>query len=169
MTWTVYNPTGETHGVAASRAAALSIVAPRQRGATGRNTAWVAMRRAGWSIKRTGPLPRRAKQTVDGFREQVRAERALAVSKVLEAAVLEAKDVGYQWITREAVAKRAGVSNASVSNAFGGMVALKRKVMAVAVERPIPEIVAQGLADGSTIAAAAPREVKEAASATLIG
>lgn len=95
---------------------------------------------------------------------RAKAERNAAI---LEAAIEEALIDGYQWITRKAIAERVGCSDASVSNAFGGLRALKRRVMTEAVRRPIPKIVAQGLADGSDIARDAPPAVKEAARLTL--
>lgn len=103
---------------------------------------------------------------------QTRAQRADAMrnarnTAVLDAAVAEALRVGYQWITRDDVAKVAGVSNATVSNAFGTMRDLKRAVLREAVARPIPVIVAQGLADQHQIALDAPPLVKEQALATL--
>lgn len=103
---------------------------------------------------------------------QTRADRAAAMragrqAKVLDAAIASALSVGYQWITREGVALLADVSEATVSNAFGTMVELKRAVLREAVARPIPVIVAQGLADQHAIALDAPPHVKEQALATL--
>lgn len=103
---------------------------------------------------------------------QTRKERADAMKAkrhalVLEAAVNAALDVGYQWITRDDVAERAGVSNATVSNAFGTMPDLKRAVLREAVARPILKLVCEGLADRHQIALDAPPLVKEQALATL--
>lgn len=103
---------------------------------------------------------------------QTRQERAENMKtdrdkKVLEAAIVEAREQGYQWITREAVAQRAGVSVGGVNNAFGTMVELKRAVMREAIQRPVLEIVAQGLAEGSPIAKDAPPDVKQQALASL--
>lgn len=103
---------------------------------------------------------------------QTRAERATAMrterdARVLEAALAAAVEHGYQWITRDDVAARAGVSNATVSNAYGDMVDLKRRVLREAVARPVLAIVAQGLADRHAIALDAPPHVKEQALATL--
>jgi AcrR family transcriptional regulator len=103
---------------------------------------------------------------------QTRAARAAAMregrqGRVLEAAVSVALTHGYQWITREAVAALAEVSEATVSNAFGTMRGLKRAVLTEAVNRPIPVIVAQGLADQHQIALDAPADVRQQALATL--
>jgi len=88
-------------------------------------------------------------------------------SRVLAAAIVEAREHGYQWITRDAVASRSGVSLGGVNNAFGTMVELKRAVMREAVAKSILEIVAQGLADRSPIALAAPPEIRAAALRSL--
>lgn len=88
--------------------------------------------------------------------------------KVLAAAVECAREEGYQWITREMVAKRAGVSKGSVNTAFGTVKDLKRAVLKHAVENGITEIVAQGLADMHPIAKAAPAELKTKAANLLL-
>lgn len=93
------------------------------------------------------------------------AERKAAI---LAAAVEEAKDQGYQWITRDAVAKRAGVGAGSVNVAFGRMVELKRAVLREAVASRIVVIVAQGLADQHPIAKDAPSDLKQEAVALLL-
>jgi len=169
MTWTVYDPQGAVRAAGDVQHDVLAQVAPRDPAAKGRNHDWTKLRRKGWRLVHTATPPARVHGTAEDFQAVVAQEKAARVAKVLEAAIQEARDVGYQWITRNAVGERAGVSSASVSNAFGGMIALKRKVMSEAVRRPIPLIVAQGLADGSPIARAAPNAVKEAARATLAG
>lgn len=76
-----------------------------------------------------------------------KARAATRASKVLDAAIQEAEDVGFQFITRSAVAKRADVVDASVSYAFGGMLGLKRAVLTEAIARENLTILVQGLAD----------------------
>lgn len=99
-------------------------------------------------------------ETVQALEDRKRA--------ILEAAISEAKEQGYQWITRDAVAKRAGVGAGSVNVAFGRMVELKRAVLREAVARRIVEIVAQGLADAHPIAKDAPSDLKQEAVALLL-
>lgn len=82
---------------------------------------------------------------------------------VLAAGIALAKEVGYQWITRDDVARRARVSPGTVNNAFHPFVELKRAVLREAVRAGIVEIVAQGLADGHEIAKGAPPDLKERA------
>lgn len=97
----------------------------------------------------------------------VRAERTRRNAAILEAAIGMAVTEGYQWITRAQVAAAAKCSVGSVNTAFGRMVDLKRAVMKAAVERGIVEIVAQGLAEGSVIAATASEDLKKRAAASI--
>lgn len=94
-------------------------------------------------------------------------ERGERETRILEAAIAMAKADGYQWITRAEVARAAACSAGSVNHAYGRMIELKRAVMRAAVDRGIVEIVAQGLADGSAIAATAPADLKQKASAFI--
>ncbi len=103
---------------------------------------------------------------------QSRQERAHAMrserdEKVFEAAIAEAREQGYQFITREAVAERAGVSVGGVNNAFGTMVDLKRAVLRAAIEREILPIVAEGIAMGSPVVADLAPELRERALLSL--
>lgn len=95
---------------------------------------------------------------------RLRAEKRAAV---LEAAVEEAQEVGYQWITRSGVAARLGWSTGAVSRHFSPFVELKREVMREAVKRGILPIIAQGLAEQSPIAHSAEPELKRQALAPL--
>ena len=67
------------------------------------------------------------------------------------------------------VAERAGVSDTLVSRYFATMNQLRQAIMRRAVVLEIPEIVAQGLADGETQARKAPEALKEKAVALLKG
>lgn len=93
--------------------------------------------------------------------------KAARDAAILEAAIELAKVEGYQWITRQMVADHAKVSVGSINNAYGQMIELKRAVMRAAVDRGIPEIVAQGLADGSSIARNAGPDLRERAAALI--
>lgn len=86
---------------------------------------------------------------------------------ILNVAIELAKSDGYQWITREAVAKAAGVGSGTVNNAYGNMRDLKRAVLKAAVERGINAIILQGIADRHPIVMAAPPAVKAAALADM--
>ena len=87
--------------------------------------------------------------------------------RILQAAVDLARVDGYQWITREAVANRAGVSPATINNVFDTMVGLKRAVLQTAVDTRDLTIVAQGLADRHEIVMAAPEDLRREAAAML--
>ena len=67
-------------------------------------------------------------------------------SNLLQSAVELAKTVGYNKITREGVAKHAGVSESLITHYFNTMNQLRSGVMKYAVKQGVPEIVAQGLA-----------------------
>lgn len=88
-------------------------------------------------------------------------------AEILAAAMVEARTVGFQWITREAVASLAGCSEATVSMSFGSMPDLKRAVLAEAVRVEDLVIVAQGLADRHAIVLAASEDLRKRAAATL--
>lgn len=92
-----------------------------------------------------------------------RANPALRKEHILNAAVSLAKDVGYQRITRDGIAERAGVSMGLVSSYFGTMVQLKNDVMRRAVKQGILEIIAQGLAAQDDHAKKAPKALKQQA------
>jgi AcrR family transcriptional regulator len=86
---------------------------------------------------------------------------------ILTAAVDISKEVGYLTTTRDAVAKRAGVSQGTVNNAYGTMDELRCEVLKYAIRNEILPIIAQGLAAGSHICVSAPQELKTRALATL--
>lgn len=88
--------------------------------------------------------------------------------RILGAALDCALRDGYQWITRDDVARAAGVATGTVNTVYGSMRALKRAVLTAAVEKGIMEIVAQGLADRHEIVMAAPEDVRKAAAAHLL-
>jgi len=96
-----------------------------------------------------------------------RANPALRKDYILAVAVDMAKGVGYHKLTRDAVAEKAGVSMGLVTRYFGTMKQLRRDVMRRAIKENIPEIVAQGLANGDDHAKKAPAELK-AISATML-
>ena len=96
-----------------------------------------------------------------------RANPALRKDQILSVAIGLAKEQGYHKITRDGVADAAGVSMGLVTRYFGTMNRLKRAVMRTAVKQGIPEIVAQGLANGDDHAKKASAELK-AQAATLL-
>lgn len=89
--------------------------------------------------------------------------------KVLAAAMEEARAIGgFQFITRSGVASRAGVADASVSFAFGGMIELKRAVLHEAVRAEDLVIIGQGLSEQHPIVMAAPQALRERAARAMV-
>lgn len=86
---------------------------------------------------------------------------------VLDAAIEAASRHGYKNITRDGVALAAGVAAGSVNHAFGTMAQLRNEVMREAVRLGRTEIIAQGLADGHTLARAAPPQLRKKAALAL--
>lgn len=89
-----------------------------------------------------------------------RTSATLRKEHILAVAVTLAKAKGYQEITRDGVAEAAGISFGLVTKYFGTMSNLKRAVMGAAIAQGVPEIVAQGLANGDKRARKAPAELK---------
>lgn len=87
--------------------------------------------------------------------------------QLLAAALEVAAQVGYQQITRQEVAARAGVEPALVTHYFGTMPKLRRHVIRAAVARGCLRVVAQGLAVKDPHALKASDEMKEQARGIL--
>jgi hypothetical protein len=107
-----------------------------------------------------------------GFRHTVTTKRAnstLRKIQILNVALDLSKDVGYQFVTRSAIAKRAGLSEGSINLHFSTMTQLKRDIMRAAVKQEVHEIVAQGLAANDKQAKKAEQEVKDKALKFLAG
>lgn len=81
-------------------------------------------------------------------------------AQILDAAVGMAEDVGFQKITRDGVAVRAGVAMGLVTRYFGTMIQLRRAVMRSAVRNEVIPIVAEGLAIGDAHARKAGPQLK---------
>ena len=87
--------------------------------------------------------------------------------QILIAAVELAKEVGYNKMTRDAIAIKAGVSMGLVTHYFETMTQLRRDVVRYARNNDIPEIIAQGIANQDPHAKKAPPALKEKAIALL--
>jgi AcrR family transcriptional regulator len=100
---------------------------------------------------------------------RTRVEPSLRRDQLLNVALTVAVEIGYNNLTREAIAERAKppVSPSLISAYFGTIKQLKRVIMRAAVRQKIPEIVAQGLVLKDAHAMKAPQELKTRA-ATLI-
>lgn len=80
--------------------------------------------------------------------------------QILDAAVGMARDIGFQKITRDGVAGRAGVAMGLVTRYFGTMCQLRRAVMRSAVKNEVISVIAEGLAIGDPHAKKAGPELK---------
>lgn len=87
---------------------------------------------------------------------------------ILTAAVSVAKTNGYNKMTRDDIARHAGVSTGLVTFYFSTMTQLRRAVIRSAITNEVLEVVAQGLAIGDDQAKKAPDELKKRATDFLI-
>lgn len=95
--------------------------------------------------------------------ERAALQRTERRASILTAALVEAAAAGYDKMTREGVASRAGVVASSINHEFGTMDALREVVMSEAVANGHLIIIAQGLANGHPVARGAPRVVRQEA------
>jgi DNA-binding transcriptional regulator YbjK len=98
---------------------------------------------------------------------KTRTNPALRKYHILGVAVELAKTKGYDKITRDSIAKEAGISVGLVTRYFKTMAQLKRAVMRAAIQREVTEIIAQGLANGDEHAKKAPAELKDKAAVLI--
>ena len=96
-----------------------------------------------------------------------RVAPTLRREQLLQVALIIAMEIGYNNLTREAVAEKAGVSVSLISNYFGTMKQFKRVIMRAAIKQEIPEIVAQGLVIKDTHALKAPQGLKTLAAVVI--
>ena len=85
------------------------------------------------------------------------------VATLLDAAVDLAESGHYLTVTADALADAAGVAKSLVFKYFRSMADLRVAIMAEAVERRIPRIVAQGLIAGDETARTAPAMLRRKA------
>lgn len=90
--------------------------------------------------------------------------------RMMDAAISLSEEDSYQWITREAVAARAGVSPGTISHHFGSMANLKRAVLREAIKRRALKIIAEGAGcRHAIIMNECPDDLRAEAVASLIG
>lgn len=82
---------------------------------------------------------------------------------ILAAAMLLAKDGGYNRITRDAIAGGAGVSMGLVTKYFGTMKQLRRDIMRHAIKDEVLPIILQGIAANDTHVKKASPELRQRA------
>jgi len=90
-------------------------------------------------------------------------------NRILTAAFDLAAADSYQWITRDQVAERAGVSAGTVNTVFGEMRKLKQAVIRLAIERRNLHIIAEAIgAKHPIIADECPEDLRAQAIASLM-
>lgn len=89
-----------------------------------------------------------------------RAHRSLRKNQIIKVGLDLYKDKAYHKITRSEIAKAACVSEALITKYYGTMKQFKRDLMRAAISQDIPEVVAQGLANGDQHARKAPEKLK---------
>lgn len=94
--------------------------------------------------------------------------KKIAISHILKSAAIIAKRDGFNNMTRDAIAKKAGVSTGTVSQSFGTMIKLKRSVMRYAIDHEMLDIIAVGLGVKDKTAIKASDNLKQRALATLL-
>lgn len=89
-----------------------------------------------------------------------RANPALRMEHILNAALEVAKENGFNKITKQSIAEAAGISVSLIGYYFKTVPQLKRAIMRAAISNGIVEIVAEGLAVKDPHARKAPKELK---------
>ena len=84
-------------------------------------------------------------------------------AEILYAALQAAEASHYTTITREDIAKRAGVSGSAVSYHFDNMDVLRAQLMRLAITREFLPVIAQGCVAGDQYALSAPEELRRRA------
>jgi len=80
--------------------------------------------------------------------------------EIIFAAMAVAREIGYQQVTRNLIAERAGTSDALVTTRLGTTDEIAQLIMREAVIRRDLTIIAQGIATNDPIAIAAPEELR---------
>lgn len=88
--------------------------------------------------------------------------------EILRAALIESRRHGYQQITREQVALRAGCAPGLLTHYWGTMLQFRRAVLSAAIAANDLVVVAQGIVARDSKVRRVPPEVQRAALATLM-
>ncbi len=98
---------------------------------------------------------------------QVKLEARQRVAQILAAALELAPRVGYQRLTRDAVADRLSIPSSLIPYHMGTMAEFRRKVMREAVRVECLAVIAQGIAACDRYALKAPAELRARALQSL--
>ncbi len=89
-----------------------------------------------------------------------RVPAAMRREQILQVAVELSKQTGYNKLTREQIAERAGISVSLITNHFHTMNQLRRDIIRYSIKNNEVAVIAQGLAAGDKRALKAPSELK---------
>lgn len=104
------------------------------------------------------------------MKPQIKLEARERVAQILTAALaLCHSDTTYSRITRDEIAKKAGIPPALISYHLGTMPELRRHIMREAVRTECLPVIAQGLAARDRHALKAPEELRQRALQSLVG
>lgn len=103
----------------------------------------------------------------DPMKPQPKLDKRERITQILTSALTLSTEHGYQNVTRDQIAERAGVSSSLVPHYMGTMTELRRKIMREAVRTGCLAVIAQGLALRDRVALKAPEELRAAAVASL--
>lgn len=92
-----------------------------------------------------------------------RVDPKLRREQILNVAIELSKAGRYNKVTAENIATTAGISPSLVAKYFKTMTQLRRAIIRVAISKEIPEIIAQGIANGDDHVRKAPPELRRQA------
>ena len=89
--------------------------------------------------------------------------------QLLAVAVELSVKLGYNRVTKEDIAKKAGVTPGLINNYFGTMTKLRRQIIRTAIRDEILEVIAQGLINNDPHAKKADAQLKQRALNAYMG
>ena len=99
--------------------------------------------------------------------KQVKLEARVRIAQILTAALKIAPKVGYAKLTRDDVAKEAGIPASLIPYHMGTMAEFRRKIMREAVRVECLPVIAQGVACSDRIALKAPDALRRKALSSI--
>ena len=99
--------------------------------------------------------------------KQIKLEARARVAQILAAALELSQRVGYQKLTRDAVAEKLGVSSSLIPAHMGTMAEFRRDIMREAVRVECLPVIAQGIVARDPRAMKAPAELRARALQSL--
>lgn len=91
---------------------------------------------------------------------RTRLDPKVRKKQILEAAIRVAEKKGYAQMRQADIAEEAGVSHGLITNYFNTLRQLRRTVMRHAIKTGNHKVIAQGIANGDSVACRAPEHVR---------